>query len=370
MSEQQKDRMPTLRMLIDGHGDTHVARKRHRMYFILGFGTLLSFIIFVMMLCIGPTGLLNPIEALSNLFSAIGKDGSEMTPEEVMVFSSRLPRAIAAFAVGFGLSVAGAAYQAVIRNPLVDPYIMGVSSGAGTLAIAVIAFDFTFFGLISSNSVFLIAIAAIIGGLFAFLLTMALAHRAGSTTNAYVLSGVVIGLVFGAAQTIMIVFSGNKVSDVLLWLFGSFANITWEKALFILIPSIILCILIMRYAKEMNLVLLGENQARQMGLNVKRFNAIILTVASILTAFCVAFCGIIGFVGLVIPHLCRMIFGGDHRLVLPASIALGGALMMAADLAARMIVPGTELPVGAITTLIGVPVFAYLLFVRGKMYNG
>ena len=359
-----------MRGIIDGHGETHIQRKKHRMKFIISVGTLLTVIMFIVMLCVGPTKIMNPIEALSYLFSAIGKDGSEMTPEEVMVFSSRLPRAVAALAVGIGLSIAGSGYQAVIRNPLVDPYIMGVSSGAGTFAIAVIAFEFTFFGLISSNSIYLVAIAAIVGGLIAFGLTMTLANRAGGTTNAYVLSGVVIGLVFGAIQTMMIVFSGNKVSDVLLWLFGSFANITWEKALFILVPVIIISILLFRYAKELNLVLLGENQASQMGLNVKKFNALILTLSSIMTAFCVAFCGIIGFVGLVVPHLCRMLFGGDHRLVLPGSIALGGVLMMAADLAARMIIPGNELPVGAITTLIGVPVFAYLLFVRGKMYNG
>ncbi len=359
-----------IRGFIDGKGETHIQRKKHRMKFIACTGLILTAIIFIAMICIGPTKIMNPVEALSNLFSAIGKDGSEMTPEEVMVFSSRLPRAIAALAVGIGLSIAGASYQAIIRNPLVDPYIMGVSSGAGTFAIAVIAFNFTFFGLISPNSIYLIAISAIVGGLLAFLLTMALANRAGGTTNAYVLSGVVIGLVFGAFQTMMIVFSGNKVSDVLLWLFGSFANITWEKAVFILIPVIIISLIIFRYAKELNLVLLGENQASQMGLNVKRFNAIVLTLASIMTAFCVAFCGIIGFVGLVVPHLCRMLFGGDHRLVLPGSIALGGVLMMAADLAARMIIPGNELPVGAITTLIGVPVFAYLLFIRGKMYNG
>jgi iron complex transport system permease protein len=369
MSDEPEIRL-AFRHLMDGNGATHMQRKRHRMKFIILIGAILSVVMFIAMLCIGPTKIIDPVTALSNLFSAIGKDSSALSPDEVMVFSSRTPRAIAALAVGLGLSVAGAAYQAVIRNPLVDPYIMGVSSGAGTLAIAVIAFDFTFFGLLSSYSIYLVAVAAIVGGLFAFLLTMALAHRAGSTTNAYVLSGVVIGLVFGAVQTIMIVFSGNKVSNVLLWLFGSFANITWEKAVFILIPVVILSIIVMKYAKEMNLVLLGEGQARQMGLNVKKFNVLILTIASILTAFCVAFCGIIGFVGLVIPHLCRMLFGGDHRLVLPASIALGGVLMMAADLAARMIVPGTELPVGAITTLIGVPVFAYLLFIRGKMYNG
>ena len=360
----------TLRRIIDGKGETHIQRKRHRLVFISIVGVLLMVLTFIAMLCIGPTEIIGPGKALSSLFSAISKGGSDLSDSEVVVYSSRFPRAVTAVAVGLGLSIAGSAYQAVIRNPLVDPYIMGVSSGASTFAIAVIAFNFTFFGLFASTSIYLMAASSIIGGLLAFGITMALAHRAGATTNAYVLSGVVVGLIFGAVQTLMIVFSGDHVSNVMLWLFGSFANVTMEKAVFTLIPVVILSAIIFRYAKELNLVLLGENQARQMGLNVKRFNALLLILASVLTAFCVAFCGIIGFVGLVVPHLCRMLFGGDHRLVLPASIAFGSALMMAADLMARMIIPGTELPVGAITTMIGVPVFAYLLIRRGKIYNG
>ena len=364
------DIVSALRRVIDGNGETHMQKKRRRLLFISTVGAALMLITFIAMLCIGPTEILGPGKALSSLFSAISKGGSDLSDSEVVVYSSRFPRAITAIAVGLGLSIAGSAYQAVIRNPLVDPYIMGVSSGASTFAIAVIAFDFTFFGLFASTSLYLMAVSSIVGGLLAFGITMLLAHKAGATTNAYVLSGVVIGLIFGAVQTLMIVFSGDKVSNVMLWLFGSFANVTMEKAIFTLVPVIIISAIIFRYAKELNLVLLGENQAKQMGLNVKKFNALMLILASVLTAFCVAFVGIIGFVGLVVPHLCRMLFGGDHRLVMPASVAFGSALMMAADLMARMIIPGTELPVGAITTMIGVPVFAYLLIRRGKMYNG
>ena len=125
----------------------------------------------------------------------------------------------------------------------------------------------------------------------------------------------------------------------------------------------------MIWAKELNLVLLGEDQARQMGLDAKRFDRIMLILASVLTAFCVAFCGVIGFVGLVIPHLSRMIMGGDHRLMLPTAMAFGGFLMIAADLLSRILMTGYELPVGAITTIIGVPMFAYLLVRRGKSYG-
>ena len=337
------------RRLIDGTSEKHIAVKKHRAGFILCTGVVLLLVMTLLSLTVGPTGIWNPVDALE---------------------TSRFPRAVAAIAVGIGLAVAGAAYQAVIRNPLVDPYIMGVSSGAGTLAVAVIAFDFTFFGLMSSHSVYLTAVAAVIGGLAAFAATTLLAQRAGATTNAYVLSGVVVGLVFSAIQTVMIVFSGDKLSSALLWLFGSFVEVRWNQALLVLVPVLILSFFIMRYAKELNLVLLGESQARQMGLNVKRFNVIMLVLASVMASVCVAFVGIIGFVGLIIPHFCRMLFGGDHRLVLPASMAFGGCLMVFADLLSRMIILGIELPVGAITTLIGVPVFAYLLIRRGRMYNG
>ena len=164
--------------------------------------------------------------------------------------------------------------------------------------------------------------------------------------------------------------AGNQVSNALTWLFGSFSNISWNQIWLVFIPALFLSFVPLIWAKEFNLVLLGEDQAKQMGLDVRRFNRIMLILASVLTAICVAFVGIIGFVGLVIPHLCRMILGGDHRLVLPASIVLGAILMMGADFAAKMIIPGIELPVGAITTVIGVPVFAYLLIRKGRMYDG
>ena len=355
---------------LGGRSDTHIGRKKHQSKMILASGLVLLLLMFILALCVGPDGTMNPAEAFGNLFSAIGKGGNGLTNEEVTVYSSRMPRAIAAIAVGIGLSVAGAGYQAVIRNPLVDPYIMGVSSGAGTFAVASIAYGFTFFGLFSIHSPFLTAVSAIVGGLLAFGATMLLANRAGASTNAYVLSGVVVGLVFGAIQTVMILFAGHAIANTMLWLFGSFSQINLTETFCVLVPVLILSLWIMRYSKELNLILLGEDQARQMGLNTRKFNAVILILASVLASFCVAFVGIIGFVGLVIPHLCRMLFGGDHRLVLPASIAFGGSIMICADLLARMILPGLELPVGAITTLIGVPVFAYLLIKRGKIYNG
>lgn len=325
---------------------------------------------FIICICVGPTVILSPGEAFSALVTALEKGGENLTYEEVMVYSSRLPRTVLALVIGMGLSIAGVIYQAIIRNPLVDPYIMGVSSGAGTAAIAVIAFDFTFFGLFSHNSLFLTAVSAMVGGVIAFAITMLLAEKSGGTSTNYVLAGVVVGMVFAAIQSIMLTTASNDVGNSLSWIYGSFANVVWEQVPVVFFPVLGMVFGSLIWAKEFNLVLLGEDQAKQMGLNVRLFNRSMLVLASVLTSLCVAFVGIIGFVGLVIPHLCRMILGGDHRLVMPVSIAFGGCLLMFADLLSRMLWSGFELPVGAITTLIGIPVFAWLLIRRGKMYDG
>ncbi len=353
-----------------GEEYTHNTKSRHRLWVVMLIGIALTLILAVASLCIGSDTTLSIQDMFVALISSIQKGGHNLTYNEMLIYNSRLPRVLAAIGVGIGLSVAGAMYQAIIRNPLVDPYIMGVSAGAGTAAIAVIAFDFTFFGLFASQSVYLTAFAAIFGGLVAFACTMLLAEKAGGTSINYVLSGIIIGLVFSAIQTLLMIFAGNDVASALTWLYGSFSTVDWSEVWLILVPAVFISLVPFIWAKEFNLVLLGEDQAKQMGLNVRRFNRIMLIIASVLTSFCVAFVGIIGFVGLVIPHLCRMILGGDHRLVLPASMAFGGALMIAADMLSRVLLTGFELPVGAITTIIGVPVFAYLLVKRGKMYEG
>jgi ABC-type Fe3+-siderophore transport system permease subunit len=353
-----------------GEDQSHNTRSKHRLFAVLLAGILLSFAVFTLSLCVGTEKIFSVSEMFSALSSSISKGGSGLTKDELLILSSRLPRTMAALGTGIGLSIAGCMYQALIRNPLVDPYIMGVSSGAGTAAVAVIAFDFTFLGLFSSQSVYVTALAALLGGLLAFASTMILAEKAGGSSVNYVLSGVIIGLVFSAVQTLMLTFAGQEVGSALSWLFGSFGNITWNKVWLIVVPALSMSFASLLWAKEFNLILLGEDEARQMGLNARLFTRSMLVLASVLTSFCVAFVGIIGFVGLVVPHLCRMILGSDHRLVMPASITFGGFLMILADLSSRTLLPGYELPVGAITTIIGIPVFAYLLIKRGRTYAG
>ncbi len=359
-----------IRCFFYGEEHTHNTRGRHRLWAVLALGVGLTAIMAMVSLCIGSDTTLSPGEMLEALIGSLQKGGRNLTYNEMLIFDSRLPRTLAALGVGIGLSVAGAMYQAIIRNPLVDPYIMGVSAGAGTAVVAVIAFDFTFFGLFAAQSLYSTAVISMIGGLAAFACTMLLAEKARGSSINYVLAGVIVGLVFSAVQSLMMVSAGNSVGSALTWLYGSFTSIVWSKTWLILIPAITVAAAVVLWAKEFNLILLGQDEARQMGLNARLFSRVMLVIASILTSICVAFVGIIGFVGLVIPHLSRMLLGGDHRLVFPASIAFGGALMITADLLSRVLLTGFELPVGAITTMIGVPVFAYLLLKRGRMYDG
>ena len=353
-----------------GEEYTHNTKSKRKVRAVLAVGILITLIVSLISLCAGSETTLSLGQALRSTASAISKGGRNLSYEEMLIYNQRLPRVMAAIAVGIGLSVAGAMYQAVIKNPLVEPYIMGVSSGAGTFAVAVMTTGFTFFGLFSAQSPFLTAFSAIVGGLLAFGLTMLLAVKTGGKSVNFVLAGIVIGLVFSAVQSVLMIGAGTKVASALSWLYGSFSTMTWDKLWLVVVPVLALSFVPLVWAKEFNLVLLGDDQAQQMGLNVKRFNSLMLIAASVLTAFCVAFCGIIGFVGLVIPHLSRMVLGGDHRLMLPASMTLGGFLMVTADLLARVLLQGFELPVGAITTVIGVPVFAYLLVKKGRRYDG
>ncbi|MBR2254420.1 MAG: iron chelate uptake ABC transporter family permease subunit [Candidatus Methanomethylophilaceae archaeon] len=352
-------------------GGSKVRRNKRRLAIVLTIGAISVLVMFFITLAFGPSGTYSIGDTFGYLVSAIGDaiSGQRLDYNETIIFDSRCSRAVATFFVGMGLSVSGCIYQAIIRNPMVDPYIMGVSAGAGVAAVAVIAFDFTMFGLLD-NVTYATPIVAMVGGLLAFAVTMLLAEKAGGSSLNYVLAGVIVGLIFSAAQTLLMSMAGNKLQSAISWLFGSFANIGWTEAILIAIPALALSLVPLVWAKEFNLVLLGEEQDMQMGLDVRRFNRWMLILASVLASVCVAFVGIIGFVGLVVPHLCRMVLGGDHRLVMPASMVVGGALMMAADFFAKMVMVPMELPVGAITTIIGAPVFAYLLIRKGRMYDG
>ena len=352
--------------------ESEIARKKKRFVLIVIFGLFMSLIAFLISISVSSGGVIPVSEAVSALFSSVGKRFSgdtNLNMIELYIYNARLPRTVAAIAVGAGLAVAGCMYQAIIRNPLVDPYITGVSSGAGCLAMAATALGFSI-PFLADNTLYIIPVVAIIGGIAAFMITMTVAEGSGGSSINYILAGTIVGFAFSSVQTIFMSMGKDNLTDVMWWLYGSFANITWENAWIIFVPVMGIAIVAMIWAREFNLYSMGEDQAAQLGLNVKRFKRLTMIVASVMTAMCVAFVGIIGFVGLVVPHACRMALGSDHRLIMPASVVIGAMLMLFADLVARTVMSPAELPVGAITAIIGTPVFAYMLMRRGRTYDG
>ena len=350
--------------------ESEIKVKKRHFRIIMTAGTIFCILVFLVTISISTGGIIPISDALSSLISAIQKGGQNLTTEELYIYHSRLPRAVAAVGVGAGLAIAGCMFQALIRNPLVDPYITGVSSGAGCLAIAVSALGASAIPFLGEHSTYLIPVAAIIGGVLAFGITLVVSEGAGGSATNYILAGVIVGFAFSSVQTVFLAMDKDNLSDIMWWLYGSFSNITWENAFLVLVPALGLSFLAMMWAREFNLFMMGEDQAGQMGLDVRKFKAVMMVVASVLTSICVAFVGIIGFVGLVIPHACRMFLGGDHRLIMPASIILGACLMLFSDLIARVAMAPTEIPVGAITAMIGTPIFAYMLMRRGREYDG
>ena len=350
-------------------GKTEIGRKKKRFRIILVAGICFMVVMFLISISISSGGIIPINEALSSLISAIQKGGTDLDTEELYVFASRLPRVVAAIGVGAGLAIAGCMFQALIRNPLVDPYITGVSSGAGCVAVAA-ATVMVSVPFLSGFSSYLIPIGAIVGGLIAFAITLFVAEAAGGSATNYILSGVIVGFAFSSLQTVFLSLNKDTITNVMWWLYGSFGNISWENAFLVLVPALGIALISMLWAREFNLFMSGEDQARQLGMNVRKFKAIMMVIASVLTSVCVAFVGVIGFVGLIVPHACRMMLGGDHRLIMPASIVLGACLMLFSDIIARVVISPLELPVGAVTALLGTPIFAYMLIKRGREYDG
>jgi iron complex transport system permease protein len=341
-----------------------VKNTKARLVLVLAIGLISLFILFILSISLGTVDI--PFyDAMSKTISVLLNGPTPGDPQSLII-NARLARSIAVVGVGIGLSVAGVVMQALIRNPLVDPYITGVSSGAALGATLSVLAGITLisFGELTTP------ISAFIGAIIAFFLTMTLAKVAGGKTINYVLGGIIVGIAISSFTTIIIVSAGERVQNILFWLYGSFAYMSWNKALLIIIPVLILSAIILLYARELNVILLGDDHARQLGLNVKQFKNISVILVSVLTAVSVAFCGIIAFLGLIVPHISRMLVGGDHRLLLPTSMVLGAGVLLAADIFSRMVVRPQEIPIGAVISLIGAPLFIYLMIRKGKEYAG
>lgn len=287
----------------------------------------------------------------SEVWSGLNGSGDDMSGK--IVRELRLGRAGSAFVVGGLLALAGALMQVLLRNPLADPYVLGVSGGAAVLALAAMSLGL---GAIWVHG------GALCGALLSMLLVFGLARGRGQwTPTRLLLTGVVVAAGWGALISLLLALSPDRqLRGMLFWLMGDLGYETASLPVWLLLAAGLASATAL--ARSLNLLVRGEDQAAVLGVDVSRLRLVLYFLASLMTGLAVMLAGSIGFVGLVVPHVLRLLVGGDHRVLLPAAVVLGGCLLMLADVLARTLVAPQQLPVGVVTALIGVPVFLFLLY--------
>lgn len=313
-------------------------------FIIIAIGLILAILLGI---CLGSVPI-SLSEIMENLTT------SEYTVKKAIILDIRLPRVWMAVLVGANLSASGALLQAVMRNPLADPGITGVSAGASLVAIIIL--------LLFPTYVVLVPIGAFIGGMIACGIVYILAWKNGQIEPIrIVLAGVAVNAILGGATGLLSLLNSDKIQGVMLWTNGSLAKVSWPDIKIMTIYTIIGILLALVCIRIANVLQLGDDVAKNLGYNVNRTRIFISVVAVFLAGISVAFVGIIGFVGLVVPHIVRLLFGSDYKWLLPVSMLMGGAVLVAADTLARMIAAPIELPVGTMMAMLGGPFFLYLL---------
>jgi iron complex transport system permease protein len=274
-----------------------------------------------------------------------------------IVLELRLPRVMLALVAGGGLAMAGAVFQALLRNPLAEPYVLGVAGGAAVGAVAALTL-----GLAMVPGA--VPAAALAGALGAIVLVLRIAVQAGRAldTRVLLLAGVVVGAFFNAVILLLLTLADvESFRSAVFWMMGSLATSSWRATALLALYVLPAAVALLALARPLNLLAIGEETALFLGARVDRVKLVAYFVASLLVAAAVAACGVIGFIGLIVPHAIRLAWGSDHRLLLPAALLGGGAFLLLADTAARTVAAPAELPVGVITALLGVPIFVLLL---------
>lgn len=278
--------------------------------------------------------------------------------DRVILLNLRLPRILSAFFVGGGLALAGAIFQGLFRNPIADSYLLGVSSGASLGAAAAIVFR-----LASPLANFAaVSLFAFGGALMALALVFYFGHRSGGfSVFRLLLAGLGVGLFLSSLVAILMLMAGEELKALIFFFLGGFSTSSWDTA-WISLACIPAAVLIACYfAPELNVLLLGDETAESSGIRTGRIQLLYAVLAALLTSISVSVAGLIGFVGLIIPHMIRLIFGADHRTLFPLTFFSGGIFLVLCDAAARTVIAPAELPVGIVTSLVGVPIFLYLI---------
>ncbi len=312
----------------------------------LGALVLISLLCMALSVSIGSASL-----SLADSWAVLTGTGTPL--QQTLILDLRLPRTLSAFATGGLLAVAGALMQVLLRNPLADPYILGLSGGAAVGALLAMLAGFA--GALVSGSAFA-------GALLATLLVFGLAHGTGSwTPSRLLLTGVVVAAGWGAIITLILAMSpARQLPGMLYWLMGDLSHAGSPAPALVLL--VLVCAMVFPLGRSLNVLARGPMQAAALGVSVRPLEWLIYVLASLLTAAAVSMAGSIGFVGLVVPHMLRLVLGNDQRLILPACALAGGSLLVLADSLARVVIAPEQLPVGVITALLGVPTFLYLLY--------
>ncbi|MEJ5327109.1 MAG: iron chelate uptake ABC transporter family permease subunit [Candidatus Bathyarchaeia archaeon] len=315
----------------------------------------------------------------TNILATLGKqipflngyiDSSLVLPREsAIILQIRLPRIIAGVVVGAALAASGVVYQGVFRNPMADSYILGVSAGAATGA----SFSLLFGSGTLLFGLRLVQIAAFLGALFAMFLVYNIS-RVGSRVpvTTLLLCGIAVNFFLYAVVALLEVIAGDELHAIVFWLIGGFSNVLWSD-IWAVLPFIIVGVVVVYfYARDLNLLALGEETAQHLGVNIERVKQILLVFASMVTAAAVSLSGLVGFVGLMVPHITRLVIGPDHRILFPASTIVGAIFLVVCDAIARVIATPfastLELPVGIITMLAGAPFFIILFRKKKQSY--
>ncbi len=279
--------------------------------------------------------------------------------EEVIIMSVRLPRAIAAVIVGVALAVAGVVLQGLFRNPMADPYLLGISSGAALGAAVAIGFGIR----ISLAGIFdSIQLMAFAGALITVFAVYNIAKKGPKVPMLTVLlAGIAVTSFLSAMISVIMITLGESLHSLIFWLFGTLNGIKWSDVMVSLPLVMIGLFVIMIFSRQLNIMLLGEDEAQQLGVDTERLKKIMLIFATLITATVVSISGIIGFVGLVVPHITRNLVGPDHRILIPASALAGAIIVVLCDMMARIAIQPAEAPVGVLTAFFGAPFFLYLL---------
>ncbi|WP_275899458.1 FecCD family ABC transporter permease [Bacillus piscicola] len=355
----------------DGHGD-HTRRHADRfkiLLFVLPFLLLISMTLSVML---GPVSIpaltvwkiaLSHFPLLENLTT---KDWS--TAQSNIVWEIRFPRVLLGATVGAGLALVGAGIQALVRNSLADPYILGVSSGASVGATLVILF-----GAFSLFGEYALSLAAFLGALLSVILVFLLSQVGGRiSTIRLLLAGIAISMILSAATNFIVISApeGEGIRNAMFWMMGSLVGANWNSLPMAVIAVTITFIYLVSQSRALNLLMMGEETAATLGLNIDLFRKILIVITALLTGVLVAVSGAIGFVGLMIPHIVRLLIGSDHKKVLPISLLMGAIFMIWADVGARLVVAPEELPIGIVTALCGGPFFIWLLRKSSYSFGG